>query len=96
MKYSKINKDDVLKFLCTTCGYPCPAHFIAEIRNTSMYQVRKNLKQLKEEGYVKIISISVGDDFNLPYRGFHITDKTRETEIYKQASKKEDEYWRSI
>lgn len=62
---------------------------IAERLGTSKYHVRKHVKTLLEEGYLKkgIRKGGFNDDYTPypPLKGYEITNKTRETELFKQV-----------
>lgn len=86
--------NDVLYMLCQhDCsimydGCPLPATKIAPCLAISLYKARKELKRLKELGYVKSVIKSGFDDYycqNYILRGYEITEKAKENEEYKKA-----------
>lgn len=85
----------VFKSLCDhdcdfmSCWIPLPTTVIARILNISLYQCRKQMKKLVEEGLVRSCSaILDAEESTLPYHGFKITDKGRSTGIYKYTALK--------
>lgn len=103
-KYKTITKNQVFDKLCShaSCvfgGYaPFPARLIKEHFETSMYQVRKYIEQLKKDGLVHKISISASEDdeCSLPFHGFNLTRKGMKTDTYIKYSEKEYELIREI
>jgi|GEM_PF-2005496 len=88
--------DDVLYQLCRCCvsiviGWcPVPAWVIAKHLNLTINQARYRLRKLKKLGYVETTSeFVISEDCNLPYHGWTITDKAKETEEYKKAWEEE-------
>ena len=88
--------NEVLYRLCRHClnimdGWiPYPSTCLSRNLEMSLYKTRKELKRLKEQGYV--ISdryVEVGEDRNIIVNGFTITKKARETEEYKKAYEEE-------
>ena len=90
--------------LCThdvnlMCGWhPIPARFIAESTGVSLSTARRRLRELKATGMAKTFCESPDSDceFPLPYWGWGITDKARETEEYKKAYSEELEVRKEI
>ena len=84
--------NDVLYFICRNSlsimdsWIPTPSTVIAEELGMSVYQVRKELKRLKELGLIAS-TIYCGTDEYSTYavRGYTITDKAKGTEEYKTA-----------
>ena len=84
--------NEVLYALCRHCvgvmdGWvPYPSTILSKVCNMSLYKTRKELKRLKELGYVKADRYcEVGEDGNYLVSGYTITDKAKETEEYKKA-----------
>ena len=72
-----------------SCWIPLPTTVIARLLNVSLYQCRKQMKRLVEEGLAKSCSCIVDKEESLlPYHGFTITDKGRKSDIYKYCSLK--------
>lgn len=68
---------------------PLPTTVIARIINVSLYQCRKQMQRLVEDGLaVSCSAILDKEESLLPYRGFKITDKGRSTGIYKYTALK--------
>ena len=68
---------------------PLPTTVIARILNVSVYQCRKQMKRLVEEGLaVSKSSILDREESLLPCNGFGITDKGRSTDIYRYTALK--------
>lgn len=95
--------NEVLYKLCCHCvsitdGWiPYPSTVLAESCKLSLYQTRKELKKLKEQGLV------VSDRYcerteegNLIINGYTVTDKAKHTEEYKKAWKWEKETVKEI
>ena len=88
--------NDVLFCLCRHCvsiiggWYPFPSTCISQICKLSLYKTRKELKKLKEQGYVVSDRYcEIGEDRNYLISGYTITDKAKETEEYKKAYEEE-------
>ena len=63
---------------------PLPTTVIARILNVSVYQCRKQMKKLVEEGLAASCAAVIDrEESCLPYHGFTITDKGRRTDIYR-------------
>ena len=89
--------NEILYHLCRHCvsiiggWYPFPSTCLSEVCGKSLYQTRKELKKLKEEGYVVSDRYcEIGEDRNYLVSGYTITDKAKETEEYKQAFEEEE------
>lgn len=68
---------------------PLPTTVIARILNVSVYQCRKQMKRLVEEGLaVSKSAILDREESLLPYNGFGITNKGRSTDIYRYTALK--------
>lgn len=80
-------------------GYPISIRNIARLEKETYYQIRKYMKQLETEGFVKKESVYYSGDYNYEYgcyedegyliTGWVITDKCRQLEEYKIAQEKE-------
>ena len=72
--------------------YPIPSTFLSEICNLSLYKTRKELKKLKEQGYIISDCMSIYNDFECQQyiiRGYTLTEKGKETEEYRKAYEEE-------
>lgn len=86
---------------CMNPGYPISIKNIAYLEKETYYQVRKYMKELEKDGLVQKERFYYPGDYNYEYgvyesegylvSGWTITDKCRELEEYKEASKKESE-----
>ena len=66
---------------------PLPTTIIAQQLGVSVYQVRKHMKALVEDGLAtKTSCVLNSEDSCLPYHGFTITDKGRKRGIYHYTS----------
>lgn len=95
--------NDVLLTLCRintsimNGWYPYPARLIAENLGITIHQARYQLNKLREQGLVKVVTEVIGDeDGYLPYRGWSITEKAKQTEEYQKAFEREREICQSI
>lgn len=96
--------DDVLYALCRHAvgimdgWHPCPAWVIAKQEGISLSTARRRLRKLKEEGLAITFSEKADEDseYSLPYHGWGITDKARETEEYKKAEQEEFSICRKV
>ena len=71
---------------------PFPSTCLSVVCKLSLYQTRKELKKLKEQGLVESCIDSISDDVGTSVlRGYHITEKAKETEEYKKAWQEERE-----
>ena len=93
--------NEILYHLCRHCvsimggWYPFPSTSLSEVCGKSLYQTRKELKKLKEQGYiVSDRDCEIGEDRNYLVSGYAITDKAKETEEYKQAFEEEEKICR--
>ena len=84
--------NEVLYRLCRHCvsvidGWvPYPSTILSKVCGMSLYKTRKELKKLKELGYVKADRwCDAGEDRNYLVSGYTITEKAKETEEYKKA-----------
>lgn len=82
----------VLYHLCLHCvdimdGYlPFPSTVLSKCCNLSLYKTRKELKSLKEQGYVIADRYAKStEDGQILLNGYTITEKAKETEEYKKA-----------
>lgn len=82
--------------------HPIPARFIAESTGVSLSTARRRLRELKATGMAKTFCElpDYEEGFTLPYWGWGITDKARETEEYRKAYQEElktrKEIWTDI
>lgn len=88
--------NEVLYRLCRHCvsimdGWiPYPSTCLSKVCKISLYKTRKELKKLKEQGYVVSERYcEVGEDGNYLISGYTITDKAKGTEEYRKAFQKE-------
>lgn len=88
--------NDILYQLCRynvsifDSWYPFPTRLIAEHLNLTINQARYKLRKLKQSGLVESCCELIGDEERMiPYRGWKITDKAKETEEYKKAWEEE-------
>ena len=96
--------DQVLFHLCRHCvgimdGWvPYPAWAIATRCGISLSTARRRLRELKNQGLVESTCLVLphDEDYRLPYWGWKITDKARETEEYKAAWKQEVKICRDV
>lgn len=89
--------NEVLYELC--CHYintndcsnaPVSARSVSFSLNLTVNQARYRLRKLKKLGYVETCSgYVISEDCRLPYYGWTITDKAKETEEYKKAWEEE-------
>ena len=84
--------NDVLYAICRvymnimTNRIPIPSTTIADELKISVYQVRKELKKLKEAGLVvSIMYCDINQFGNFILRGYTITEKAKDTKEYKTA-----------
>lgn len=69
---------------------PFPSTCLSKICEMSLYKTRKELKRLKEQGYVVSDRYcEVGEDRNILVSGYIITDKAKYTEEYRKAHEEE-------
>lgn len=69
---------------------PVSSRSISFELNLTVSQTRYRLRKLKKLGYVETTSeFVISEDCNLPYHGWTITDKAKETEEYKKAWEEE-------
>ena len=72
-----------------SCWIPLPTTVIAQCLNISVYQCRKAMRQLVAEGLaVRSSCPSESEDCSLPYHGFLITEKGRDTDIFRYCALK--------
>ncbi len=95
--------NDVLYKLCRHCvgimggWHPYPSTLLKESCGLSLYQTRKELKKLKEQGLVESVMECLSDDEgNYILRGFSITDKAKQTDEYIKAWNEEREICKRI
>lgn len=95
-----ITENDVFRKLCETAVRVCicspilsvPA--LSRILNTSTYAVRKHIKSLVSKGLVALGYDGGINEDGYPhcYKGYYITGKAFETEIYKEEYEREMKY----
>lgn len=69
---------------------PYPSTCLSKVCGLTLYQTRKELKKLKEQGFVTSERYcEVGEDGNILIAGYVITDKAKKTEEYKKAYEEE-------
>lgn len=103
MKYKKISKGDVYKrmvgislnFMNPTGG-AINIKNLAHLLNTSRYQVKKHIDELKKDELVELKCIAIPYDEHEsdpypPYWGYVLTEKARQTEYYKEQEEKENQ-----
>lgn len=73
-----------------SCWVPLPTTVIAHILGISVYQCRKQMKNLVADGLAVRSSCAplYTEESCLPYHGFLITDKGRDTDIYRYCALK--------
>lgn len=73
-----------------SCWVPLPTTAIAAYLHISLYQCRKQMRQLVAEGLAVRSSCAplYSEDCSLPYHGFLITEKGRDTDIYRYCALK--------
>lgn len=64
---------------------------LARILKASKYQIRKHIKTLLDKGLIQLCYDGGQDEDGYPhcYKGYGVTKKAEETEIYKKAYQKE-------
>lgn len=88
----------VLYKLCKHCvalmdsWHPYPSTALSKTCGMTLYQTRKELKKLKQDGIVDSdIEVLKDDEGCFILRGYTITDKARKTQEYKKAWQEERE-----
>lgn len=98
-------KEDALKWVAeqtaAICNHPnvFPCTQIAKELNESLYKVRKYMKELESEGYVKKSYEGGYDDWTdriYCIHGYSLTEKGADTEYYKDRYDIDVEYWNSV
>lgn len=98
MKYTKVTRDDVYGILVSTAlslfnpiGGAINITNIAHLLETSKYQVKKYMDELKEQGMVELKCFNNWDEEenHPPYWGYVLTDKGRETKYFKDREEKD-------
>lgn len=100
-KYSKVEQDDVFKCICScdlalwSIGIVSVPN-IASLLETSKYQVRKHVSNLKLIGLIKNDSCMIQDEYENypPYNGFALTNKGRKSKFFIKLDKENDEAYR--
>lgn len=78
--------------------YVFPCTVVAKSINESVYKVRKWMKELENDGYVKKDYEGGYDEYSgviYCIHGYSLTEKGKETEYYKDKYKKELQWWTS-
>ena len=71
---------------------PFPSTCLAQVCEMTLYNTRKELKKLKEQGYVVSDRYcEMTEEGNCLINGYTITEKAKETEEYKKAYDEERE-----
>ena len=88
--------NDILYHLCSHSvnimdGWlPYPSTALSKVCNLSLYEIRKELKRLKEQGLVASDRYcEQTDEGNYIVNGYILTEKARKTEEYKRAWREE-------
>ena len=88
----------VLYHLCKHCvsimdGWiPYPSTILSKVCDLSLYKTRKELKLLKEQGYVVSDRYTENtEEGTIILNGYTITEKAKETEEYKKSFQEEKE-----
>lgn len=77
--------------------HPYPSTALSKACGLSLYKTRKELKALKANGLVESdIECLCGEEGNWILRGYHITEKAKETKEYKKAFEEEKEICKEI
>lgn len=100
MKYKKITKAELFTFMAkrdtdfmlyglSPFGGVLPVKYIAQSLGTSVYQVRKNMRSLSDEGLVKLNTYNYSDEYDCypPVKMYSLTQKAREQEEVKELAK---------
>lgn len=84
--------NEVLYHLCRHCvgimdGWiPYPSTILCKVCNLSLYKTRKELKALKEQGYVIADRYAEStEEGQILINGYTITEKAKKTKEYKKA-----------
>ena len=95
--------DDVLYHLCRhsvsiiDCYIPFPSTAISEAIGESLYQTRKKLKALKEQGLVESTRYCQVTEYgNYLLSGYEITEKAKSTPEYEMAWNEERELCKEV
>lgn len=95
-----MTENDIFRELCKNAVRVCPYNQVlsvptlSRILNTSTYVVRKHIKNLVSKGLVTLGYDGGVDEEGYPhcYKGYYITGKAFETEIYKEEYEREMKY----
>lgn len=103
MSKPTITPEDVFRIMCNTTASVMnhytkliPTTAMAEHFKCSRYRIRKCLQPLIDEGLVASGCENCYSDWREQFyivRGFYITEKGKETDVYKKADQEEMEYW---
>lgn len=95
--------NEVLYHLCRHCvsimqGWiPMPSTCLSKTLGKSLYQTRKELKRLKEQGLIDSVRYcGVYEEGNYLMCGYRITDKAKATQEYKKAWNEEREICKKV
>ena len=95
-------KEDALKWIAeqsaAICNHPYvfPCTWIAKDIGESVYKVRKYMKELEAEGYVKKDHEGGVDDWSATIyciHGYSLTKKGTETQYYKDKYEEDKAWW---
>lgn len=71
---------------------PVPSTWLSHLTGMSLYQTRKKLKELKEQGLVDSdLWVEPGEERPILVRGYIVTEKGKQTEEYREAYEEERE-----
>lgn len=72
-----------------SCWIPLPTTVISQMLGISLYQCRKQMKKLVQEGLAESCSAILDKEESLlPYRGFRLTPKGKKHDIHKYCELK--------
>lgn len=91
-----MDKNSLFYIICRHCvsimdGWiPVPSTCLSHLTGMSLYQTRKKLKELKEQGLVDSdLYVEMGEERPILVRGYIVTEKGKQTEEYKHAHEAE-------
>jgi len=99
MNYRIITQDDVYQQMATLAadamnpiGGAVSLVELAFILKTSRYQVKKHMTALLLDDMVNLehFNLSTEDDCSPPYWGYFLTEKGKDTDVYREALNKEE------
>lgn len=103
MEYKKVSRDDVYSRLIglsfdwmNPMGGAINLVNLASLLQTSRYQVKKHIDELKRLRYVELKSFLIQDEDEIypPYWGYVLTEEGRETDVYKKRLEEHEKGWR--